>query len=123
MSILIRRPIPFNVIFVDDEFILLSVDAECQYQDGKRTDTIVGYKYEVVDTVNFDRIKVKVRGSQPPVITNEQLQERKNNGERTYVEFINGRDEAYNRFVKCGNETYGILEDRFLADAVSVIKN
>lgn len=52
--------IPFNVIFKSNTFILLGVKEAKQYENGKPTNTVIGFKYEVVDTVLYEKFSVTV---------------------------------------------------------------
>lgn len=124
MTILIRKDIPFKVVFKNDAFILIKVEPDYQYEDNKRTDKIIGWKYEVVDTVNFDKIKVKIKGQKNPLITDEQLQSLKDEGVKTVVEFINGIITPYIRTEKKGTgHEYMTVEDSFSASDIRLVQN
>ena len=59
-SKIIGKEIPFSVIFKDETFILIGIEEYFLYENGARTDKHAGFKYEVVDTLTFDKIKVKI---------------------------------------------------------------
>lgn len=115
--------IPFEVTFKDGVFILLGVEQDVEYVDGKRTDNVIGTKYEVVDTLGFEKIKVKVKGQLEPIISNEELQTMRDSGKKVAVEFINGIDTLYLRTVNKGtsNEKQTV-EDSFSADDVKLVE-
>lgn len=114
--------IPFEVIFKDGVFVLLWIEQEVEYVDGKRTNNIIGTKYEVVDTLGFEKIKVKIKGQLEPIISNEELQTMRDNGKKVAVEFINGVDTLYLKTVNKGTASEKqTVEDSFSADDVKLV--
>lgn len=111
---LLKSHIPLGIIFKDEVFMLMDIQKYFEYENGQKTDRLAGYKYEVVDTISFDKISVKVKGQSEPLMPPEQLAERRDNGERIFVEFINGYDKLYNRNFN-GRWT---VEDSFWADNI-----
>ena len=123
MSILARKPIPFEVIFKDCIFIIIFIEPEHQYVDGKKTDVIVGYKYEVVDTVDFNKFKVKIKGQSKPLMTNEALQELRDSGKKVLVEFVDGVDTPYTKIENKGRPNENTtLEDSFSAKDILLVE-
>jgi len=86
-----KLSIPFNVVTGGAEVVLLSVAPYYAYADGQKTDSMLGYKYGVVDMKNFDKFSVKIQ-SKTPVITQEQLDTSK---ERIKVSFDNAVAKPY----------------------------
>lgn len=86
-----KLSIPFNIVTGGAEVVLLSVAPYYAYADGQKTDSMLGYKYGVVDMKNFDKFTVKVP-SKAPVITQEQLDASK---ERIKVTFENAIAKPY----------------------------
>lgn len=86
------------------------------YKDGKRTDEIGAYMYECVDLFSFDRISIKVEGSNP-LIDPEDLLERREAGEKIFVEVIGGTVTAYY------NERLNSIEDSFKARELRIVTN
>lgn len=117
MTILNRKPIPFNVIFSDPVFILFAVSEVYKYVDGQRTNEIAGYAYEVCDTVNFDKFRVRVLDVTAPHLENDEVQNLREAGEKVFVEFVGGVDTPYYRRDDRGNLA---LEDSFTAEAVKI---
>lgn len=118
MTILANRKIPFEAIFRDGTFILVDTAPEYEYVDNQKTDKVIGIKYGVVDTMNFDKITVKVRGQKKPLMPLEKLLELRESGEKVLVEFINGVDRLYIR----RNGNIQTVEDSFSAENISLIK-
>lgn len=118
MTKLVNQNIPFEVIFRDGTFILVGIAPEYEYVDNQRTDKVIGFKYEVVDTMNFDKITVKVRGQKKPLMPLEKLLELRESGEKVLVEFINGADKLYIR----RNGNIQTVEDSFSAEDINIIK-
>lgn len=115
-SKLLKTLIPFEVIFKDGRFLLVGIEPDFEYENNQRTEKIIGYKYEVVDTVDFDKIKVKIKGQKKPLMTSERLEELRENGEKIVVEFINGVDKLYIR--RSGNMSS--VEDSFSAEDIKL---
>lgn len=113
----INKNIPFNVLFKDEVFILTGIASNYAYADGKRTDNLVGYKYTVVDTVDFEKIVVKVARTEP-LMTSEGLAELRENGEKVLVEFVNGVDKLYIR--RDGSSVS--VEDSFSAEDILLVE-
>lgn len=111
-------PVPFSVVFKDGTFLLLDIRELFEYENGQRTDRLAGYTYEVVDTFSFDKVNIKIKGQTKPLMMPEQLAKLREDGERIFVEFINGYDKLYNRNFN-GQWT---LEDSFSADDVRLVE-
>lgn len=94
-SILNGKPVPFESVFGDSVFILLGVSKHPIYENNKRTDNYDGQVYEVCDTMNFQKIKVKVMGQMKPIIENEELQRIRKNGKNVFVEILGGTVTMY----------------------------
>ena len=94
-SILNGKAIPFEDVFNDSVFILMNVSRHPVYKDNKRTDDYDGQVYEVCDTMDFKRIKVKILGQMKPIIENDALQERRKAGKPVFVEIIGGTVSMY----------------------------
>lgn len=120
MTILNRKAIPFEVIFKEPIFLLFAVAEVYKYVDGEKTDEVIGYAYEVCDTTNFDKFRVRVLDANKPHIENEEVQEMREAGERVFVEFVGGIDTPYQRTEYKDNITVRSLEDSFTADAVKI---
>ena len=67
----IGRRIPLKFCYSDGVFLLLRISENKEFKDGKWLDTINGYTYECVDTMNFDKIRVKIDGQTKPLMTDE----------------------------------------------------
>lgn len=113
-TMLVNKRISLESIIIELVFILLRITEIQEYKDGKPTGVVSGFAYEVVDTVNYDHYIFKVEQA-TPLMSNEELQERREAGEKFFVEFINGTVMAY---VSQKNS----LEDSFKADDVRFVE-
>ena len=94
-SILNGKQVPFEDVFNDSVFILMNVSRHPVYENNKRTDDYDGQVYEVCDTTEFQRIKVKILEQMKPVIENDAVQQRKKAGKPVFVEIIGGTVTMY----------------------------
>lgn len=105
------------LIFIEPElvFILLGMKVIPEYdQNNRPTDNIIGYSYEVVNTDSFEKYNVKVLG-QKPLMSPEELQERRDQGEKIAVEFENATIKMY------WNKQLNSYADTFSADSISLV--
>ncbi len=68
-----KLSIPLEVVTAGAGLILLEVAPYYSYVDGKRTDTMLGYRYLVVEDKTFEKMSVKIPSSEP-AITPETLE-------------------------------------------------
>lgn len=116
MTFLKSKTIPLNACMQELLFLLLEISPLYEYgEDGKKTDKILGYVYECVDTMNFDRFRIKIKGQTMPLMSNEDLQELREKGEKVAVEFTEPTVLLY------WNTTTKSLEDSFSAKDVSLV--
>lgn len=83
--------IPFNIVIQDANLILVDVKEYYEYQNGKKTDVMLGYKYMVAEDKNFEKFAVKIP-STTPAITKEQIDAAK---ERIRVSFTDAIAKPY----------------------------
>ena len=86
------------------------------YKDGERTDEIGAYIYDCVDLFSFERIAIKIE-ERKPLLAPEELMERREAGEKIFVEIIGGTVTAYY------NERLNSIEDSFKAQALKIVTN
>lgn len=116
MTILKNKSIPMNAFMQELLFLLLGISPWHEYgEDGKKTDKVIGHIYECVDTMNFDRFRIKIKGQTVPLMSNEDLQELREKGEKVAVEFTEPMVTLY------WNSTTKSLEDSFSAKDVSLV--
>ena len=109
------REIPLRLIEPELVFILLRMKVIPEYdQNNRPTDNIIGYSYEVVNTDSFEKYNVKVLG-QKPLMSPEELQERRDQGEKIAVEFENATIKMY------WNKQLNSYADTFSADSISLV--
>lgn len=100
----------------DSTMMLVNVRAVPVYEEGTRTDKIECYVYDCVDLFSFDRIAIKVEETKP-LIDPEELLERREAGEKIFVEVIGGTVTAYY------NERLNSIEDSFKARELRIVTN
>ena len=89
-----KLKIPFDVVIDSANLYMLKVSPNYEYIDGKRTDTLCGYKYTVLEDKTFEKFSVKI-ASQAPAITQEQIDASK---ERIKVVFDNAIARPYRTY-------------------------
>jgi len=87
-SVAVGKRAPLKIYYPDGTFLLLKIIGNKEFKDGKWIDTITGYTYECVDTMDFNKIRVKIDGQTKPLMTDEELQARREAGEKICVEFL-----------------------------------
>ena len=110
------KDIPMKALGFDPVLLLLFIRMIEEYgENGKKTGKILGYTYECVDTTNFDRFRIKIKGQTMPLMSNEDLQELREKGEKVAVEFTEPMVTLY------WSSTTKSLEDSFSAKDVSLV--
>lgn len=84
------------------------------YEEGERTDKVENFFYDCVDLFSFDRISIKVEETKP-LIDPDELLERRENGEKIFVEIIGGTVTAYYA------ERTNSIEDSFKAKSIKIV--
>lgn len=100
----------------DTTMMLANVRPVPVYEEGTRTDRIESHFYDCVDLFSFDRIAIKVEETKP-LIDPEELLERREAGEKIFVEVIGGTVTAYY------NERLNSIEDSFKARELRIVTN
>lgn len=115
MTRLKGKLIPLEAVFPEQVYILMGVQPNYKYDDNnQKTEEVVGYTYHVVNTEDYEQIKVKVP-HQIPLITQDELMRRRNTGEKISVEFTDA-------FVKLYWSSYTRQwEDSFSAGDIRII--
>ena len=93
----------------DTTMMLVNVRPVPVYEEGTRTDKIESHLYDCVDLFSFDRVAIKVEETKP-LIDPDELLERRENGEKIFVEVIGGTVTAYYA------ERTNSIEDSFKAN-------
>ena len=99
-----------DLISSNCEFALKSVRPVYHYENGKRTEEIDAFCYEVVDTVNFEIFEIKVAGT-TPIVTMANIESAE---ERFYVKFTN-------TIVKPYKIEFGKVCCSIIADSVELV--
>lgn len=109
------KELPLRLIEPELVFILLGMKAIPEYdQNNRPTDNIIGYSYEVVNTDSFEKYTIKILGKKP-LMSPEELQERRDQGEKIAVEFENATIKMY------WNKQLNSYADTFSADSISIV--
>lgn len=114
MSLITNHRIPLDVLLTDSKFILRSVVPRFKYENGKKTDTVEGYVYDVVNASTFDDMRIVVPGT-IPVMTNEEIVLLRESGTSVQLEFANATVQVY------VNSSTHHLEESIKADSVLVV--
>ena len=89
-----KRSVPLDALLDEPTFILRGVWAKKAYSDGKPTDDICGYTYEVFNTKTIELIRVTVTQS-APIVSNQEIADSLENGTPIVVEFRNAKIKFY----------------------------
>ena len=92
--------------------VALTILPVYRYVDGKRTDEVNGYKYDVVDEIKYDRYSIKVQGE--PLMSNEELQAMREH-EKVMLQF-----EKPSVYLYYNSQTK-LYEDSYSAEAVMYV--
>lgn len=60
----------------------------------KSTEKVIGYKYLIVETYQYTRFQIKVT-QRTPLMTADELERRRDNGENVFVSFKNATVKPY----------------------------
>lgn len=112
----IPLPIENSSRIHDIVMMLIGIRPVPIYKDGERTDEIGAYIYDCVDLFSFNRIAIKIE-ERKPLLAPEELMERREAGEKIFVEIIGGTVTAYY------NERLNSIEDSFKAQALKIVTN
>ena len=116
-SMLRNKNIPMGFVLVELLFLLLRIIPIEEYdENGKKTGRIIGYAYDCVDTMNFDQFRIKIKGQAVPLMSNEDLQKLREQGQKITVEFT---DPTVLMYWSDKTKTY---EDSFSAKDVSLVE-
>lgn len=113
-SKVLGKKLELDCVYKDGVFQLLSIAELKDYIEGQKTDTTIGYVYEVVDLNDFDKLRIKIKGQKKPLIAIEELQKLRELREKVFVEFANATITPYWN----GKS----VEDSFSADDVGLVE-
>lgn len=113
-SLLVGRRISGEKLFRDSDFVLKGIRPAYKYVDGTKTEEVVGYTYEIVETGNYDKFRVKVEGTEP-LLSQDELAQENMAGHAVMVEFDNLSIMPYI------NRERGAIYDSIRADAVRIV--
>ena len=115
-TLLLNREIPFWVIESEGVFVLILLKPYFRYENNKPTKDILGYKYTVVNTESFEKYEFKVEGDKP-LISADLLIDKRERGEKVYVEFDNPTIKVY------WNSAMNCYMDSLKADGIQIFKS
>ena len=97
--------IGLNEVLPNEKFVVKQVSPVYDYEDKKKTDRVIGYRYKLVDPELFETFDVKIEGT-TPVVTNEMVADWDN---RVYIALENAIIKPYE--IKYGKVKYSIIAD------------
>lgn len=112
--------IPLEVFTNESNLILTKVLPSYVYENGKPSDSLRGYRYQIVDDSSFEQYSVLIE-SQTPFITQEELDSYKN--DHVYVNLENAYVRLYRKWEKDANGkivNYKEFEVKIAIDATSI---
>lgn len=116
-SMIIGKEIPLEAVVKECVFLLLNINPFYHYDElNKKTEIIDGYIYELVDTITFDKISVKIKG-QRPLMEKEEVLSRRESGEKIPVELVGGKVKVYY------SSYYNTYVDSFSAESIHFVEN
>lgn len=102
--------IGLNEVLPNENFIVKQVSPVYDYENKKKTDRVIAYRYKLVDPELFETFDVKVEGDKA-VVTNEMVADREN---RIYVALENA-------IIKPYEMKYGAVKFSIVADSIKVL--
>lgn len=115
-TLLLNKQVPLKYGCPEIIFILLAIRETMGFdKDGKATGECVGYTLTLVDTTDFNQIRVKI----PKVeldITPDELEKARENGERVFVELEEGVIKPY------FNSTNNTIQDSITARNFHIVQ-
>lgn len=114
-SLLLNREIPFSVIESEGVFVLIFIKPYFRYENNKPTEDILGYKYTAVNIESYEKYEFKVEGNKP-LISSDLLLDKRERGEKIYVEFDNPTIKIY------WNSAMSSYMDSLKADGIKIFK-
>lgn len=115
-SVLVNRKVPMEAVIGTNVFVALRIKPIPEYKDGKRTGNIIGYAYECVDEIAYKHFTIKIKGQTEPIISNDELQQLREN-EKVMLEFKNPMVFMYYNRSALG------YEDSYSADDVMIVSD
>lgn len=115
-SIISNKTISLDSVVSEPVNILKNVNLRYKYEDGKKTDSVAGYVYEVVNSKTLDTFSVLVEGSKKPIVTNDEILAKNDEDEHIFVEFENARLKVYY------STSTKRIEDSIKADGVHIVE-
>jgi hypothetical protein len=109
MNECLTKALDLKSILPNGKFILKNYSYFYQYENGKKTDTILGIKYEVLECSALEQLFIKVKKTNP-LLTLKEFKELKESHGRIYVDFINAKVTFY--------ESNGRISASILADDI-----
>lgn len=99
-----------NEVLPSEKFIVKQVSPVYDYEEKKKTDRVIAYRYKLVDPELFETFDVKVEGNKP-IVTNEMVADWDN---RVYIALENA-------IIKPYEMKYGKVKFSIVADSIKVL--
>ncbi len=96
MTLIQNKAIPLECIFPKSRFFVVNISPVNEFDETtkKSTEKVIGYKYLVVETYQYTRFQIKVT-QRTPLMTADELERRRDNGENVFVSFKNATVKPY----------------------------
>lgn len=102
---------PLSVYSKDPGYVVNDMSVRYEYKGDEKTDIVAGILYTVTGQKSYTQFDILVKESRP-IITSEELEELKDNGENLIVTFSNAVVKPYY------NERLKSIQDSIRADAI-----
>ena len=98
-------------------YILKGTAVSYIYENGEKTDKIEGISYKVVESRDYNKLSIKVKGQKEPIMSNELIETFKEEDKPIYVEFDELTVMAYI------NRNINAICDSYTASGIRVIED
>lgn len=111
-SLVVKALLALKDLIPDPVYFCNGCSPRYRYENGQKTDEIIGYVYTATNTETFQQIRVLVE-QKKPLMAPEKLTELQESGEKVFIEFENATVKPYY------SERTKSVEDSIKADSVS----
>lgn len=118
-SLLLGKEIAYNLISNQSAFPLIDIAPRYLYEQGKKTDTIVGQTLVVGDIVNYTQLRVSIPLDMLIIDRVDLLSARAKN-QKIYVSFDDLKIKAYNNFKSGSVEDQLTASNAYIVDSLEV---
>ena len=91
---LVGAELPLASLVGTEPLLVLGFDRVYEYKDGAKTDTQVGIKFNVVETLNYEKFNIKVNGLLESPIALEKIQDK---SKKVFATFKDAKAKVYRK--------------------------